>query len=130
MGIDVFTKWDKIKKKEKDFQLEVAARGKDGYLREGYMTSKYYPTKILLQECFEIEYDNNEDVYIINGEKSKEAYISIPSKTLIERLPETIEACIKRYGYDLDKIQNYIDFVRLITDKEGLGLNPKILVSY
>lgn len=62
---------------------------------------------------------------------------SIPSSTLLQRLPETLLTCKERFRVVYNKelndddpvLKSYTDFVHLYAKLEANGKNPKILVS-
>ena len=122
MGIDVYIKWDHQSEEEREAQYTGFSNvhGHVGYLREAYHGGPY-ATQVLVPEGFVDYYEPT----------------SIPSSTLLQRLPETLLTCKERFRVVYNKelndddpvLKSYTDFVHLYAKLEANGKNPKILVS-
>ncbi len=119
MGIDVYLRWDKMTKQDKEAQytgFDITS-GRVGYLREAYHGPPY-ATHVLISEPWE--------------EQPKDGFV-IPNEVLRERLPAARDACLERYNGDSiadEAALSYDGFVELHREKEEAGLNPRIIVSY
>lgn len=121
MGIDIYARWPKQTKEEKEAQYTGfdATAGRVGYLREAYHGGPY-ATRVLVPEAFA---DDNAD-----GD-----YIS--AATLRERLPETLETAMARsraiYGEEArpEILQSFVDFVELCERKERETGRPCYIVA-
>lgn len=125
MGIDIYARWsgqseDEIKAQYTGFSI---VHGRVGYLREAYH-GEPYATEYLVREAFE----------------SKDGTARVPSKTLRERLPRTLELVRERervvyHEEDEDEIRkvmkSFTAFVELCERKEReTGAPVTIVASY
>ncbi len=117
MGIDIYLKWPKMTKKEKQLQCTGfnIYSGNVGYLREAYHGGPY-PSKILVREAFE----------------SSKCQARIPASVMRERLTSVTEPI---YGVDdghmmVVLVQKMLEEVNNGAPKEGMmTLSPSEMKS-
>lgn len=137
MGIDVYLCWDNMSEDEHKAQFNSGDTdgGKIGYLRESYH-GEPYATRVLMPEGWDQAlWDGHNDDCLYHCPHGE---VRIPAATLVGRLEETCGTAIRRaelvYSDDIDQddphVQAFIDFVKLVQEKELAGLDPRIFVSY
>jgi len=126
MGIDIYMRWDRMSKGNREAQYTGGfsiVNGHTGYLREAYHGG-IYATRYLVHEAFE--------------DDAPPEGVTIPTDILRRRLPETLRLHIQRqketYGESVKEsdpsAQTFTDFVVLAEYLEDAGKNPKIIASY
>jgi hypothetical protein len=127
MGIDVYLKWNEMKKEDHEAQLGTGFQtniGDTGYLREAYH-GEPYATQMLVPEAFDDK---------LAGED-----VPIFAKEMRARLPKVLEKVRERYEkiYEAgeDEIKeaqkSFSDFVKLAEQKEDELKEPcKVYASY